>query len=42
MKTRSSRVLSLLKAGHLPSVLKINLSDPRVIEIAGLGGVDAV
>jgi 4-hydroxy-2-oxoheptanedioate aldolase len=42
MKPRSSRVLSLLKAGQFPSVLKINLSDPRVIEIAGLCGVDAV
>jgi len=42
MKTRPSRVLSLLAAGQMPSVLKINLSDPRVIEIAGLSGVDAV
>ncbi len=42
MKTRPSRVLSLLQSGQMPSVLKINLSDPRVIEIAGLCGVDAV
>lgn len=42
MKTRVSRVLKLLREGHLPTVLKINLSDPRVIEIAGLSGVDAV
>jgi 4-hydroxy-2-oxoheptanedioate aldolase len=42
MKLRSSRLLKLLREGHLPTVLKINLSDPRVIEIAGLSGVDAV
>ncbi|MEJ1972442.1 MAG: aldolase/citrate lyase family protein [Lacunisphaera sp.] len=42
MKTRSSRVLSLLQQNQLPTVLKINLSDPRVVEIAGLGEVDAV
>jgi 4-hydroxy-2-oxoheptanedioate aldolase len=42
MKLRSSRVLKLLRDGQLPTVLKINLSDPRVIEIAGLSGVDAV
>ncbi|HRE83799.1 MAG TPA: aldolase/citrate lyase family protein [Opitutaceae bacterium] len=42
MKLRPSRVLKLLRENHLPTVLKINLSDPRVIEIAGLCGVDAV
>lgn len=42
MKTRPSRVLKLLSEGRLPTILKINLSDPRVIEIAGLSGVDAV
>lgn len=42
MKTRPSRVLDLLRHGQMPSVLKINLSDPRVTEIAGLQGVDAV
>jgi 4-hydroxy-2-oxoheptanedioate aldolase len=42
MKLRSSRVAKLLGEGHLPTVLKINLSDPRVIEIAALSGVDAV
>ena len=42
MKLRPSRVLKLLREGQLPTVLKINLSDPRVIEIAGLSGVDAV
>lgn len=42
MRPRASRVLRLLRSGRIPSVLKINLSDPRVIEIAGLSGVDAV
>jgi 4-hydroxy-2-oxoheptanedioate aldolase len=42
MTPRSSRVLKLLRAGEMPTVLKINLSDPRVIEIAGLSGVDCV
>lgn len=42
MNLRPSRVLKLLRDGQLPTVLKINLSDPRVIEIAGLTGIDAV
>jgi 4-hydroxy-2-oxoheptanedioate aldolase len=42
MKPRSSRVLAALRQGQLPLVLKINLSDPRVVEIAGLSGIDAV
>ncbi len=42
MKPRSSRILSLLRQGQLPAVLKINLSEPRVVEIAGLSGLDAV
>jgi len=42
MTLRSSRVLSLIRRHQLPTILKINLSDPRVIEIAGLSGVDAV
>lgn len=42
MKTRPSRLLARLRAQQLPTVLKINLSDPRVIEIAGLSGVDGV
>jgi 4-hydroxy-2-oxoheptanedioate aldolase len=32
----------MLRAGQVPTVLKINLSDPRVIELAGLAGADAV
>ncbi len=42
MKTRSSRILARLREGQIPVTLKLNLSDPRVVEIAGLCGVDAV
>lgn len=42
MNLRPSRILGQIRAGNYPSILKINLSEPRVIEIAGLSGVDAV
>jgi len=42
MKMQTSRIKALLSDGQLPTVLKINLSDPRIIEIAGLCGIDAV
>jgi 4-hydroxy-2-oxoheptanedioate aldolase len=42
MKLRSSRVLCALRRGELATVLKINLGDPRVIELAGGSGADAV
>jgi len=42
MKLRPSRIQTLLRQKQLPTVLKINLSDPRVTEIAALCGVDAV
>ena len=42
MKLRPSRILKLLRQGQFPTALKINLSDPRVVEIAGLSGMDAV
>jgi 4-hydroxy-2-oxoheptanedioate aldolase len=42
MKPPSSRIRALLRARQLPTILRINLSDPRVIEIAALCGVDAV
>jgi 4-hydroxy-2-oxoheptanedioate aldolase len=32
----------MVRTGKVPTVLKINLSDPRVIELAGLAGADAV
>jgi 4-hydroxy-2-oxoheptanedioate aldolase len=41
MSARPSRILKLLRENQLPTVLKVNLSEPRVIEIAALGGVDA-
>jgi 4-hydroxy-2-oxoheptanedioate aldolase len=42
MTLRPSRLLRLVHDGRFPTVLKINLADPRAIEIAGLCGVDAV
>ena len=42
MPLRPSRILQLIRAGQFPTVLKINLSDPRVIEIAALSGVATV
>ncbi len=42
MKLRPSRILRRLRSRQFPTVLKVNLSDPRVLEIAGLCGVDAV
>jgi 4-hydroxy-2-oxoheptanedioate aldolase len=42
MKMHQSRIKKLLQAGQLPTVLKINFSEPRVIEIAALCGIDSV
>jgi 4-hydroxy-2-oxoheptanedioate aldolase len=42
MNTRSSKVLRKLRNGEIASSMKCNLSDPRVMEIAGLCGADAV
>jgi 4-hydroxy-2-oxoheptanedioate aldolase len=42
MSLTSSRLLRLLRGGATPTLLKINLADPRVVEIAALGGVDGV
>ncbi len=42
MKLRPSRILSLLRQGQIVTSFKVNLNDPRVIEIAGLCGCDAV
>lgn len=39
---RRSRVLAKLRNGEVASCLKINLSDPRVIEIASRAGFDCV
>lgn len=42
MKLRSSRLLRELNAGVNPCTLKLNLNDPRIIELAGLAGASAV
>lgn len=42
MKLRPSRVLSLVRQGQIAASFKVNFNDPRVIEIAGLCGCDAV
>src|SRR5690606_12098783 len=36
------RVLGLLRQDRTASVLKLNLADPRIVEIAALDGIDAV
>jgi 4-hydroxy-2-oxoheptanedioate aldolase len=42
MKLRSSRILRQVRAGNFATVLKLNLIDPRIVELAGLAGADAV
>jgi 4-hydroxy-2-oxoheptanedioate aldolase len=42
MKLRPSRVLRELRTGQNATILKLNLSDPRIIELAGLAGTSAV
>lgn len=42
MKLRASRLLRELRAGQRPTVIKLNLIDPRVVELAGLAGASAV
>jgi 4-hydroxy-2-oxoheptanedioate aldolase len=42
MKLRSSRVLREIRAGRPATVLKLNLNDPRIVEMAGLAGASAV
>jgi 4-hydroxy-2-oxoheptanedioate aldolase len=39
---RSSRILRELRAGQRPTCIKLNLGDPRVIELCGLAGASAV
>ncbi len=39
---RKSRILETMKAGKVAKSIKINLSDPRVIEIAAMCGFDAI
>jgi 4-hydroxy-2-oxoheptanedioate aldolase len=42
MKLRASRILRELRAGKRPTCLKLNLADPRVVELCGLAGLSAV
>ncbi|HRJ48837.1 MAG TPA: aldolase/citrate lyase family protein [Opitutaceae bacterium] len=42
MKLPPSRILSLLRESRFPAVLKLNLIDPRIAEVAGATGVDAL
>src|SRR5512136_2537231 len=42
MNLRSSRILRELRAGKRPTCLKMNLGDPRVIELCGLAGASSV
>jgi 4-hydroxy-2-oxoheptanedioate aldolase len=42
MNLRSSRLLRELRAGKRPTCFKLNLGDPRVIELCGLAGASAV
>lgn len=41
-KLRPSRILRELRNGQNSTVLKLNLADPRVVELAGLSGASAV
>jgi len=42
MNLRASRILRELRAGKQPTCLKLNLGDPRVVELCGLAGFSAV
>ncbi len=42
MKLRPSRILRELRAGQSSTMFKLNLGDPRIIELAGLAGASAV
>ena len=42
MTLRASRLLRELRAGKQPTCFKLNLSDPRIIELCGLAGASAV
>lgn len=42
MKLRSSRILREVRAGQRATVLKLNLIDPRIVELAGLAGASGV
>ncbi len=39
---RNSRILRVTREGHLASCVKINITHPNVVDLAGLAGADAV
>lgn len=42
MNMRKSRVLETMRSGKAAKSIKLNLDDPRIVEIAGMCGIDAV
>jgi len=42
MEMSKSRVLETMRAGKVAKSIKLNLCDPRIVEIAGMCGFDAV
>ncbi len=42
MKLRPSRILRELREGKNSTVIKLNMGDPRIVELAGLSGASAV
>jgi len=42
MQVRPSRLLKKIRAAQIPTCLKLNLADARVVEMAGLAGADSV
>ena len=42
MNLRSSRILRELRAGQQPTCIKLNLGDPRIVELVGLSGASSV
>ncbi len=42
MKLRRSRILSEMRSGKCSTCIKLNLGDPRIIELCGLAGMSSV
>jgi len=42
MQLRPSRILRQLRANRFVSTMKLNLTDPRIAEIVGISGIDAL
>jgi 4-hydroxy-2-oxoheptanedioate aldolase len=39
---RPSRILREIRSGQTSTVLKLNMGDPRIVELAGLAGASGV